>query len=92
MSAPARGLGARPREDTCDSTPRDTVDTKMRFIALSTSGLAPSSGTSGNGGASTHCRTGTAGSTWSTRKAAVWAMRRVEQDGQTVRGMALGWI
>jgi hypothetical protein len=64
----------------------------MRFIALSTSGLAPKSGTSGNGGASTHCRTGTAESTWSTRKAAVWAMRRVEQDGQTVRGMALGWI
>ena len=38
---------------------------------------------------STHCRTGTCGRTWSTRCAAVCAMRRAPHDGQNPRRLQL---
>src|SRR5450432_252462 len=59
--------------------------TKMRPTAVRARGSRASSRRSSNGTERTHCRSGTSGTTWSAKWAAVPHMRRALQDGHTPR-------
>jgi hypothetical protein len=56
---------------------------KIRARAVTAAGRSARKPRSRLGTEITHCRTGTGGMTRSARCAAVWAMRRPVQDGQT---------
>src|SRR5262245_66170159 len=60
----------------------NTASRKVSRMAVDNPGAKPARDRNGSGSVSTHCRTGTCGSTRSTRFAAVSAMRRPPQLGQ----------